>query len=217
MSSRSSNSVPKSTKNLPLQEIKNTIKRDRRDRTKSSKDHVSRIPKRCSNNNKDNNKTDLSPSKKLVYNQKDNDNSQKNITYRSPSLEKSVSNLNSVPDGNETVPKTPAGCIAARIRSYSALRRSQRKTKGQVCSDEDKENLCCSPTNTMSTSGEISHNQITGTEVENSNNSELISDVESDEDILWKMSKRHIDKNEDMIPHAKVSEIYVKYTIITFI
>lgn len=193
--------MPKSAKNLPLQEIKNTINRDKRDRTKSSKNHLSRIPRRCGNKNND--QTDLSPSgKKLVNDTKYNDNNKKNITYTSPSLEKSVSNSNSVPDGNEMVPKTP-GCIAARIRSYSALRHSQRKKTGQVCSDEDQENSCCSPINTMSPSGEISHNQI----VENNNNSELISDVESDEDILWKMSKRHIDKNEDMIPHAKVSEI----------
>lgn len=42
------------------------------------------------------------------------------------------------------------------------------------------------------------------TEMEN--NSDLSSENESDEDVLWKMSRRHCSEEEDMA-HAKVSEI----------
>ena len=46
------------------------------------------------------------------------------------------------------------------------------------------------------------------TEVEN--NSDLSSENESDEDILWKMSRRHCSEKEDM-SDAKVSEINKAY------
>lgn len=174
---------------------------------------MSRIPRRCNNNN---NKTALSPSKQKPVNNTKVNNNKKHRANRSPSLEDSDSNLNSVPDGNgsETVPKTPAGCIAARIRSYSALRRSQWKKNGQVCSDGDKENTPCFPANTMSPLEEIS-NSLMETEVEN--NSDLTSDVESDEDVLWKMSRRDIGEKEDTIAHAKVGKTLSKEKyIITF-
>ena len=183
-----------------MQEISNTVNHDKGDPTKSSKGPVSRLPRRCTNNTNNKNKTALSTSKKSDKNNaKDSDNN------RSPSLEKSVSYLNAVPDGNETIPKTPAGCIAARIRSYSALRRSQWKKskKSKDCSDGNKENACCSPPNTTSPLGETGCGLMT-TEVEN--NSDLSSENESDEDILWKMSRRHCNEKEDMAP-AKVSEI----------
>ncbi|KAL9964553.1 hypothetical protein ACROYT_G028208 [Oculina patagonica] len=201
-SSRSTKNDPKSSKKQPLQELKNTVNHEKGDRTKTSKGNVSRIPRRCNNNNNNgNNKTALSPAnKKLVKNTKENDNNQNHRAHRSPSLEKSVSDLNAVPVGSETVPKTPAGCIAARIRSYSALRRSQWKKNGQVCSAGEKENIACSPANTTSPLKEISHSLLA---MEQDNNSELNSDVESDEDVLWKMSRKHLDGKEDTIPHAK--------------
>lgn len=166
---------------------------------------MSRIPRRCNNNN--NNKTALSPSKQKPANNTKVNNNKKHRAQRSPSSEESDSNLNSVPDGNETVPKTPAGCIAARIRSYSALRRSQWKKNGHVCSDGDKESTPCFPANTMSPLQEIS-NSLMETEVEN--NSDLTSDVESDEDVLWKMSRRDIGEKEDTIAHAKVGKTLSK-------
>lgn len=179
-----------------MQEISNSVNHGKGDPTKSSKGPVSRLPRRCANNNNNKNKTALSTSNKSdMNNAKDNDNN------RSLSLEKNVSYLNAVPDSNETVPKTPVGCIAARIRSYSALRRSQWKRKSKDCSDSNKENVCCSPANT-SPLGETGCGPMT-TEVEN--NSDLSSEVESDEDILWKMNRRHSDEKEDMAP-TKVSE-----------
>ena len=154
---------------------------------------MSRIPRRCANNNKNKDETTSSPSNTSYKN-----NAKDNDVNRSPSLEKSV-NLN-VPDSNETIPTTP-GCIAARIRSYSALRRSQCKRKTNNCStDSNKENACCSPPKTMSPLEE------TGCGPEVVNNSDLSSESESDEDILWKMSRRNFNQEEDMA-HAKVSEI----------
>lgn len=178
-----------------MQEISNSVNHGKGDPTKSSKGPVSRLPRRCANNDNNKNKTALSTSNKSdMNNAKDNDNN------RSLSLEKSV-NLNAVSDGNETVPKTPAGCIAARIRSYSALRCSQWKKKSKDCSDSNKENACCSPANT-SPLGETGCGPMT---MEVENNSDLSSEVESDEDILWKMNRRHSDEKEDMAP-TKVSE-----------
>lgn len=185
-------------KNLPFQEISNTVNHaDKGDRaTKSRKGPVSRIPRRCANKNKH---TTTSPS-----NNSDKNDAKDNDDHRSPSLEKSV-NLNDVPACKETIPTTPAGCIAARIRSYSALCRSQRrKKKSKDCSsDSNKENTLCSPAKTMSPVEETGHDPMS-TEVEN--NSDLSSENESDEDILWKMTRRHCSEMEDMA-HTKVSKI----------
>ena len=187
-------------KNLPFQEISNTVNHaDKGDQaTKSRKGPVSRIPRRCAKNDKNKHKTTSSPSNNSDKNEtKDNDD------HQSPSLEKS-GNLNDVPEGKETIPKTPAGCIAARIRSYSALRCSQRKKKGKDCSsDINKENALCSPAKTMSLLEETGCDPMS-TEVEN--NSDLSSENESDDDILWKMSRTHCSEKEDMA-HAKVSKI----------
>ena len=183
-------------KNLPFQEISNTVNHANKgdQATKSRKGPVSRIPRRCANKNKH---TTASPS-----NNSDKNNAKDHDDHRSPSLEKSV-NLNDVPEGKETVPPTPAGCIAARIRSYSALRRSQQKKKGKDCgSDSNKENTLCSPAKTLSPLEETGHDPMS-TEVEN--NSDL-SENESDEDILWKMTRRHCSGKEDMA-HTKVSKI----------
>ncbi|KAJ7390326.1 hypothetical protein OS493_026202 [Desmophyllum pertusum] len=79
------------------------------------------------------------PSKKHMNNTKEIDNN------RSPSLEKSVSDLTAIPNDNGTVLKTPAGCIAARIRSYSALRRSQWKKNDKVGIDRENTRACRSP------------------------------------------------------------------------
>lgn len=115
--------------------------------------------------------------------------------------------MNDVSDGKETIPTTPADCIAARIRSYSALRRSQWK-KGKDCSSDcNKENALCSPAKTMSPLEETGCGPIS-TEVEN--NSDFSSENESDEDILWKMSRRQCDEKDDMT-YAKVSEIRKEY------
>jgi len=94
-------------------------------------------------------------------------------------MEKNASPLNTAPDSSGTIPKTPAGCIAARIRSYSALRRSQwKKKKNQELSVSDKESAM-PPSNTRSPLGEVSFNPRT-----------MEGDTDSDEDILWKMSRR---------------------------
>lgn len=182
-------------KNLPFQEISNTVKHaDKGDQaTKSRKGPVSRIPRRYANKNKH---TTASPS-----NNSDKNNAKDHDDHRSPSLEKSV-NLNDVPEGKETIPTTPAGCIAARIRSYSALRHSQRKKKGKDCrSDSNKENTLCSPAKTLTPLEETGHYPMS-TEVEN--NSDLSSENESDDDILWKMSRTHCSEKGDMA-HVKVS------------
>lgn len=197
-SCRSSKNVLK-PKNLPFQEISNTVSyADKGDQaTKSRKGPVSRIPRRCANNNKNEYKTTSSPS-----NNSDKNDAKDNDDQRSPSLEKSV-NLNDVSDGKEIIPTTPAGCIAARIRSYSALRRSQWKKNGKDCSsDSNKENTCCSPAKTMSLLEETDCDPMS-TEVEN--NSDLSSENESDEDILWKMSRRHCSEKED-VSHAKLDD-----------
>ena len=200
-SCRSSKNVLK-LKNLPFQEISNTVSHaDKGDQpTKSRKVPVSRIPRRYANNNKNKHKTTSSPS-----NNRDKNDAKDNDDHRSPSLEKSV-HLTDVSDGKETIPPTPAGCIAARIRSYSALRRSQWRKKGKDCSsDNNKENTCCSPAKTMSPSEESACDPML-TEVENTCSSDLSSENESDEDILWKMSRRHCSEKEDVV-HTKVSEI----------
>ena len=131
---------------------------------------MSRIPRRCANKNKNQDKTTSSPS-----NNSDKNNAKDNDYNRSPSLEESV-NLNALSDGIETIPKTPAGCIAARIRSYSALRRSQWKKRSKDCSgDSNKENACCSPAKNMSPLEETGCGPLS-TEVEN--NSDLSSEYE---------------------------------------
>lgn len=121
----------------------------------------------------------------------------------SPSLEKN----DGVPDDNIVDPKTPAGCIAARIKSYSAFRRSQKKN--QVRSDVDKENASCSPVDLAAVTSlpeEVSPSSITkGEEKE----SELNSDPESDEDILWRISRSCNVQKEDSMPDSKVSKKYL--------
>lgn len=161
---------------------------------------MSRIPRRCTNHNKNKDKTTSSPS-----NNRDKSNEKDNDSNRSPSSEKSV-NLNDVPDGNETIPTTPAGCIAARIRSYSALRRSQRKKKTNNCSysESSKENTSCSPVKTMSPLGETGCGPVS---VELENSPDLSLENESDEDVLWKMSRRHCSEESEDMAHANVSVI----------
>jgi len=190
-SGRSSKNVPKSSKNVPLQEISNTVNHaDKGDLTKSIKGTVSRIPRKCAYKNRNQDKTSSPSNKSHKGNAKDSHD------IRTPSLEKS-GNLNAVTDGSEAIPKTPAGCIAARIRSYSALRRSQRKKKSNDCSsDSNKENTCCSPAKTRSPLDETDCVPMS-TEVENI--SDLSSENESDEDILWKMSRRQCNQEEDML------------------
>ena len=108
---------------------------------------------------------------------KENDN-------ESQVVEESTCYKNASPNGNETIPKTPAGCVAARIRSYSALRRSQWKknNKGQH-SVNDNENVS-SPV--RSPLEEVSFNPRA-----------MKESHESDEDILWKMSRHQM--SEDML------------------
>ena len=118
----------------------------------------------------------------------------------SPSLETN----DGVPDDNVADPKTPAGCTAARIKSYSAFHHHQKKN--QVRSDVDKENAKCSPVDpTVVTSlpEEVSPSSITtGEEKE----SELNSD--SDKDILWRISRSCNVQKEDSTPDSDVSKRY---------
>ena len=127
-------------------------------------------------------------------------NSENHAGKGSPSLEKN----DGVPDDNIVDPKTPSGCIAARIKSYSAFRRSQKKN--QVRSDVDKENVSCSPVDPAAVTSlpeEVSPSSITmGEEKE----SELNSDPESDEDILWRISRSCNVQKEDSTPDSKVSK-----------
>ena len=199
-SGRSSKNVPKSSKNVPLQEISNTVNHaGKGDLTKSSKGPKSRIPRKCANKNRNQDKTS-SPS-----NKSDKDNAKDSHNIKSPSLEKS-GNLNAATDGSEAIPKTPAGCIAARIRSYSALRRSQWKKKSNDCSsDSNKENACCSPAKTRSPLEDTDCVPMS-TEVENI--SDLSSENESDEDILWKMSRRQCNQGEDMVSEIRKATNY---------
>lgn len=193
MSSRSSKNVQKTSKKLPFQEISNTLNRDKGGHSKT---YASKIPRPHVSHNND---------QKAAKSQSNNDveNSIKESDKRSPSSEESESDLYVIPDANGTVPKTPAGCIAARIRSYSALRRSQWKKKDGASSNVDKENTSCSPISTRARSplGEAM-------EEEKEKESDLTSDMESDDDILWKMS-RYNGQKEDTMPHAKVSEILI--------
>lgn len=128
-------------------------------------------------------------------------NSENHAGKGSPSLEKN----DGVPDDNIVDPKTPAGCIAARIKSYSAFRRSQNKN--QVRSD--KENASCSPVDPAAVASlpkEVSPSSITtGEEKE----SEFNSDPESDEDILWRISRSCNVQKEDSTPDSKVSKKYL--------
>ena len=111
-------------------------------------------------------------------------------------MEKNASPLNTAPDSNETIPKTPAGCIAARIRSYSALRRSQwKKKKNQELSVSDKESAM-PPSNTRSPLGEVSFNPKT-----------MEGDTDSDEDILWKMSRRQSAREKENVQDSNVGKI----------
>ena len=101
-------------------------------------------------------------------------------------IETSVSRL------NDTVvddcPKTPANCIAARIRSYSALRQSQwRKNNiGQSVN---------SVANARSPLEEISFNP-------------KVMEIESDddEDVLWKMSQQSSSEGKDDVDEPMVSK-----------
>ena len=111
-------------------------------------------------------------------------------------MEKNASPLNTAPDSNGTIPKTPAGCIAARIRSYSALRRSQwKKKKNQELRVSDKESAM-SPSNTRSPLGEVSFNPRT-----------MEGDTDSDEDILWKMSRRQSAREKENVQDSNVGRI----------
>ena len=111
-------------------------------------------------------------------------------------MEKNASPLNTAPDSSGTIPKTPAGCIAARIRSYSALRRSQwKKKKNQELSVSDKESAM-PPSNTRSPLGEVSFNPRT-----------MEGDTDSDEDILWKMSRRQSAREKENVQDSNVGKI----------
>lgn len=127
-------------------------------------------------------------------------NSENHAGKGSPSLEKN----DGVPDDNIVDPKTPAGCIAARIKSYSAFRRSQKKN--QVRSDVDKENASCSPVDPAAVTSlpeEVSPSSITtGEEKESELNSE------SDKDILWRISRSCNVQKEDSTPDSDVSKRY---------
>ena len=109
-----------------------------------------------------------------------------------------MSPLNPTHDGNETIDKTPADCIAARIRSFSALRRSQwrKNNKGRSISTCNNENPSTSPVDGRSPLGEVSFNP-TAMEI----------DTGSDEDILWKMSRHCSPGEKGDLQDSNVSEI----------
>lgn len=101
-------------------------------------------------------------------------------------IETSVSRL------NDTVvddcPKTPANCIAARIRSYSALRQSQWR-KNNIGRSVN------SVANARSPLEEISFNP-------------KVMEIESDddEDVLWKMSQQSSSEGKDDVDEPMVSK-----------
>lgn len=188
-SNRSSRNVSKTSKKLPFQDISNTLDQDQGG---GSKSHARKVSRCMSHNN--NKKTAKSqPNREVV-------NSENHAGKGSPSLEKN----DGVPDDNIVDPKTPAGCIAARIKSYSAFRRSQKKN--QVRSDVDKENASCSPVDPAAVTSlpeEVSPSSITmGEEKE----SELNSDPERDEDILWRISRSCNVQKEDSTPDSKSAD-----------
>ena len=94
--------------------------------------------------------------------------------------------------------KAPADCIASRIRSLSALRRSQwrKNNKGHRKSTCNNENPSTSPVNERSPLGEVSFNP-TAMEI----------DTNSDEDILWKMSRHRSPGEKGDLQDPNVSEI----------
>lgn len=184
VSNRSSRNISKSSKKLPFQDIGNTLNQDQGGHSKS---HASKIS-RCVSHNNTKRTAKSQPNKDVV-------NNGNYAEKRSPSLEKN----DGVPDGNVVDPKTPADCIAARIKSYSAFRRSQKKNK--VRSDVDKENASCSPVDPTVTSlpQEVSPTSAMDEEKE----SELNFNTDSDEDILWRMSRGCNVQKEDTTPHYK--------------
>ena len=109
----------------------------------------------------------LNSSKKHIN--KENHQESQNVDYRSPAL-------NATCGDHEVISKTPAGCIAARIRSYSALRRSQ-------CKKNNREWHYASDT----VNGK---SPLTSPLEEVSFNSRVREEGhDSDEDILWRMSR----------------------------
>ena len=127
-------------------------------------------------------------------------NSENHAGKGSPSLEKN----DGVPDDNIVDPKTPSGCIAARIKSYSAFRRSQKKN--QVRSDVDKENVSCSPVDPAAVTSLPEEVSPSSTTIGEEKELELNSDPESDEDILWRISRSCNVQKEDSTPDSKVSK-----------
>ena len=123
---------------------------------------------------------------------KENHNNESQIVEKSTCM----SPLNPTHDGNETVVKTPAGCIAARIRSYSTVRRSQWRKNNKGRSISNNKNPSTSPVDGRSPLGEVSFNP-TAMEI----------DTDSDEDILWKMSRHCSPGEKGDLQDSNVSEI----------
>ena len=113
----------------------------------------------------------------------------------------------------EAVPKTPSCCNAARIRSYSAFRRSQRKNKSQAyCNLADKGNnssLCY----TRTPLEEISFNSTESTlpnSDEGCNQEQEMghsADDGDDDDIHWKSTNLKNQHNVVEMSQSVVSKL----------
>lgn len=106
------------------------------------------------------------------------------VTYQA--INTSMSHLNDTV--GDDCAKTPANCVAARIRSYSALRQSQWR----------KNNIGRSVNgvaNARSPLGEVSVNP-------------KVMEIESDddEDVLWKMSQQNSSEGKDDVDEPMVSK-----------
>ena len=117
-----------------------------------------------------------------------------------------MSPLNPTHNGNETIAKTPADCIAARIRSFSALRRSQWRKNNKGCSISNNENPRTPPIDARSPLAEVSSNP-TAMEI----------DADSDEDILWKMSTYCSPGEKEDLQDSNVSEIGIGLFLYKFL
>lgn len=164
---RSSRTSSNSSNNSSLKDISNITanqKENKGNNVKSGRSRTNRIPTR---NIKENKRVLLNSSKKHIN--KENHQESQNADYRSPAL-------NATCGDHEEISKTPAGCIAARIRSYSALRRSQ-------CKKNNREWHYASDT----VNGK---SPLTSPLEEVSFNSRVREEGhDSDEDILWRMSR----------------------------
>lgn len=159
------------------------MNQDKSGHGKTNKCCTSRVPRPVKNK-----KTSSSLSNKDHAN-KENDDSKNEIT------EKNISHSNTTLDGGETTTKTPAGYVAARLRSYSALRRGQwRKDNRRSVNNEN--NPDTSLVEVSSPLGEISFNPRAAE-----------TDTDGDEDILWKMSRQHHSVEKEDFQDSIVSQL----------